>query len=78
MFKAMAALNTGNSSQAPAARSSLRGQYTSFLIDCLSLAAKHSIDGAIHFVFMDWRHIGELLAAGIGSISETQEMSWSG
>ena len=35
-----------------------------FLRIVLSLAAKHSIKGAILFVFMDWRHIGELLAAG--------------
>ena len=35
-----------------------------FLRIVLSLAAKHSIKGAILFVFIDWRHIGELLAAG--------------
>ena len=35
-----------------------------FLADCLSLAAKHSVPGSIHFVCMDWRHIGEMLAAG--------------
>jgi DNA modification methylase len=35
-----------------------------FLADCLSLAAKHSAPGSIHFVCMDWRHIGEMLAAG--------------
>jgi DNA modification methylase len=35
-----------------------------FLRIALSLAAKHSIKGAILFVFIDWRHIGELLAAG--------------
>ena len=38
--------------------------FTSFLVDSLSLAAKHSINGSIHLVCMDWRHIGELLAAG--------------
>jgi hypothetical protein len=26
--------------------------------------ARHSLDGAIHFVCMDWRHMAELLAAG--------------
>ena len=39
-------------------------QFTAFLIECLQLAAKHSADGAIHYVCMDWRHIGEMLAAG--------------
>ena len=39
-------------------------RYTRFLADSLSLAAKHSIDGAIHFVCMDWRHNRELQDAG--------------
>jgi DNA modification methylase len=28
------------------------------------LLARHSVEGSIHFVCMDWRHMGELLAAG--------------
>jgi DNA modification methylase len=39
-------------------------QYVSFLVDALSLAANHSANGSIHFVCIDWRHIGQLLAAG--------------
>jgi DNA modification methylase len=39
-------------------------RFTQFLQVSLSLAAKYSVDGAIHFIFIDWRHIGELLAAG--------------
>ena len=38
--------------------------FTSFLIDSLTVAARASIDGAVHFVCMDWRHIGELVEAG--------------
>ena len=38
--------------------------FTSFLTDTLALAASVSIDGAVHFVCMDWRHIGELVEAG--------------
>ena len=30
----------------------------------LTVAARVSIDGAVHFVCMDWRHIGELVEAG--------------
>jgi DNA modification methylase len=45
-----------------------------FLRIVLSLAAKHSINGAIHFVFMDWRHIGELLAAGSSVYSELKNV----
>ena len=39
-------------------------QFTAFLTAPLSLAAQHSADGAIHYVFMDWRHLGEVLVAG--------------
>jgi DNA modification methylase len=45
-----------------------------FLRVALSLAAKHSVDGAIHFVFMDWRHIGELLAAASIVYSELKNL----
>jgi DNA modification methylase len=38
--------------------------FTSFLTETLTAAARASIDGAVHFVCMDWRHIGELLDAG--------------
>jgi DNA modification methylase len=41
-----------------------REEFVRFLTDCLSLAAKHSAGGSIHFVFMDWRHCREMLAAG--------------
>jgi DNA modification methylase len=38
--------------------------FTSFLALTLGEAAKTCRDGAIAFIFMDWRHMGELLAAG--------------
>jgi DNA modification methylase len=39
-------------------------EFARFLADACSLLARHSADGALHFVFMDWRHMAELLAAG--------------
>jgi hypothetical protein len=36
--------------------------------------ARHSQDGAIHFVCMDWRHTGELLAAGRAVYSELKNL----
>jgi hypothetical protein len=39
-------------------------EFQSFLRTSLSHAASRSIDGAVHFVCMDWRHQRELLAAG--------------
>lgn len=39
-------------------------EFTSFLSQSLTLAVKHSVQGAIIYCCMDWRHIGELTAAG--------------
>ena len=38
--------------------------FTEFLTDTLTRASSVSVDGAVHFVCMDWRHIGELVTAG--------------
>ncbi|MGH9614979.1 MAG: site-specific DNA-methyltransferase [Bryobacteraceae bacterium] len=39
-------------------------EFVAFLTTSLRLLARHSANNSIHFVFMDWRHMGELLAAG--------------
>jgi DNA modification methylase len=39
-------------------------EFIAFLASFMRLAAAHSVDGAIHFLCMDWRHMGEMLAAG--------------
>ena len=39
-------------------------QYKGFLTDSLGLAVKASRDGALHYVFMDWRHVCDLISAG--------------
>lgn len=39
-------------------------EFIAFLTRACSLMARHSVDGSIHFVCMDWRHAGELLEAG--------------
>jgi hypothetical protein len=42
-----------------------RGEFTSsFLARSFALMAKHSVDGSLHYQFMDWRHCGEILEAG--------------
>jgi DNA modification methylase len=38
--------------------------FSEFLKAGLGLCAEFSADGSIHYVFIDWRHIGELLSAG--------------
>lgn len=41
-----------------------RGQFTEFLAAVFGQLAKNSLDGALHFHFMDHRHIEEMAAAG--------------
>ena len=41
-------------------------QFTQFLRRAFRNLADHSIDGSIHFICMDWRHMGEMLQAGQG------------
>ena len=38
--------------------------FVTFLRDALTQAAEVSKDGAVHYICMDWRHIGDLIAAG--------------
>jgi DNA modification methylase len=39
-------------------------EFVSFLTTIMKLLARYSAGGSIHFVCMDWRHMGELIAAG--------------
>ncbi|CAJ0849423.1 hypothetical protein AMST5_00123 [freshwater sediment metagenome] len=39
-------------------------QFHAFLKNCLGAAASVSRGGAVHYVFMDWRHIETLISAG--------------
>lgn len=39
-------------------------EFTAFLGDSFENLANYSIDGSIHFVCMDWRHMGEIMQAG--------------
>lgn len=51
-----------------------REAFTAFLTQTLSLAASVCRDGAIAFVCMDWRHMGELLEAGQTSFAELKNV----
>ncbi len=39
-------------------------EFVDFLCRALSLLERHSCDGSVHFVCMDWRHAAEVLQAG--------------
>lgn len=49
-------------------------QFTGFLTETLGAAAGVARDGAIAFVCMDWRHMGELLAAGREIFSDLKNL----
>jgi DNA modification methylase len=49
-------------------------EFTTFLRTSLGHAAHWSIDGAIHFVCMDWRHMQELLAAAGETYGELKNL----
>lgn len=39
-------------------------QFTEFLTKAFSLFARNTVDGSVHFLSMDWRHLREMLTAG--------------
>jgi DNA modification methylase len=49
-------------------------EFTDFLSRCFRLLARHSTDGAIHYICMDWRHIAEIHAAGQEVYSELKNL----
>ena len=49
-------------------------QFTAFLATAFQNLAAHSADGAIHFICMDWRHIGEVIAAGRDAYTEFKNL----
>jgi len=49
-------------------------QFTSFLSTGFGHMAENSIDGAIQFVCMDWRHMGEIMAAGNKTYNELKNL----
>ena len=42
-----------------------QSEFSQFLKGVFTLLAEYSIPGSLHYAFMDWRHIGEILAAGM-------------
>jgi DNA modification methylase len=49
-------------------------QFTAFLERAFRNLADHSVDGSIHFICMDWRHMSEMLAAGQGVYDEMKNL----
>ena len=51
-----------------------KSQFTAFLGQAFRNLAAVSVDGALHYICMDWRHAEELLAAGGGVYSELKNL----
>jgi DNA modification methylase len=51
-----------------------QAQFTGFLIETLGNIGRVMRDGSIAFVCMDWRHMGELLAAGDAAFTELKNL----
>lgn len=49
-------------------------QFTQFLQTAFDNMAAHSVDGSIHYICMDWRHMQELLAAGKAAYAELKNL----
>ncbi len=51
-----------------------QAEFTIFLERAFRNLANHSIDGSIHFLCMDWRHMSEMLAAGQAVYDELKNL----
>ena len=49
-------------------------QFASFLTNVMKNLATYSLDGSLHYLFMDWRHCREILAAGNSIYSELKNI----
>lgn len=49
-------------------------QFTQFLQTAFENMAAHSLDGSVHFICMDWRHMQELLRAGNAAYTELKNL----
>ena len=49
-------------------------EFIAFLRTAFERLVEASVDGSIHFICMDWRHMGEMLAAGEGVYAELKNL----
>lgn len=49
-------------------------EFTDFLSRAFRNLARSTEDGALHYIFMDWRHSREMLAAAVGSYDEFKNL----
>ena len=49
-------------------------EFASFLTGAFMLLVRYSTPGSIHFVCMDWRHLAQVLAAGLDAYTEFKNL----
>jgi DNA modification methylase len=49
-------------------------EFTKFLTDLFVLLSDNSVNGSLHYICMDWRHIGEIVQAGRSAYSELRNI----
>ena len=59
----------------PMASGEMNGaEFTAFLRQAFGNLAASTVDGALHYICMDWRHVDELLAASRGTYGELKNL----
>ena len=51
-----------------------RDEFTAFLSDIFEKMAAHTAGGSLHYVCIDWRHLGEMIAAGESAFTELKNV----
>jgi len=51
-----------------------KAEFTGFLAGVFNLLARYSMPGSVHFICMDWRHLGEMLTAGSSAYTELKNL----
>ncbi len=51
-----------------------QSRFVEFLSETLGAAASHAMPGSIHYVFMDWRHMSEVMAAGLAVVGPLKNL----
>lgn len=59
---------------AMAAGEMTEAEFADFLKTFFGELARHSVDGSIYYICMDWRHVGEIVAAGTEAFSQLKNI----
>jgi DNA modification methylase len=51
-----------------------KAEFVDFLSQVFGLLARYSLDGSIHYICMDWRHMEEIMAAGKSTYADLENV----